>query len=755
VLLVALICTSQSRYEYSCDRPNHLHTFVASFHVSLPAPLSTYRHKTFHFYVGNSGAVCIQNIRYVGKTFYGVACAFLSGFGCVRLCSPSGFVWLTSWEDLLICAFRPVPNFEGQGEGGQTNATKTEWLDTYDYIVVGSGPGGSPLASRLAIAGFKALMIEAGDDQGDALLQQIPYFHAQSTEYEPMQWDYFVSHHDNTTLQLEDSKMTWENSTGGFYVGDSPPAGSSPLGILYPRAGTLGGCAAHNAMITILPQDSDWNNLATITGDNSWASSNMRKYFERLESNHYELGNTTGHGYNGYLGTSLIDLGLTIGDPQVLSLIVAAGAAACEGLFACLWNTVRSLGQVLLRDLNSDDPSRDSTTGLYRVPMAVNDSKRSSPREFLLNTANAVNDDGSRKYHLDIRLNTLVTRVRFTQDTATPKAVGVDFLDGQSLYRADPRARNALPSGAGSVNATREVIISAGVFNTPQLLKLSGIGPQAELESFNIPIVANLPGVGTNLQDRYEATIIGKSDISFTGTSSCTFLATDDDPCLEQWQTNSADPGIYATNGRFIANVMKSSTVVEGGDPDLFVSGRAGYFSGYYPGYSKPYPDAARIWTWVTLKAHSRNNAGTVTLRSADPRDVPQINFRSFAGPGGDQDLQAVYEGMQYSRQIFQSLNQTDGQFVEIWPGADVQSEEQLKDFIQREAWGHHASCTCPIGADDDPMAVLDGNFNVRGVSGLRVVDASAFAKIPGYYIAASIYMISEKAADVIIADAM
>jgi choline dehydrogenase len=650
--------------------------------------------------------------------------------------------------------FRAVPKFEEQGEDGQTNTTDTKWLDNYEYIVVGSGPGGSPLASRLAIAGFTVLLIEAGDDQGDALEQQIPYFHAQSTEYAPMKWDYFVSHHDNTTLQLEDSKMTWETSTGDLYVGDSPPAGSTPLGILYPRAGTLGGCAAHNAMITILPHDSDWNNLAAITGDNSWASSSMRKYFERLESNHYELSNTTGHGYNGYLGTSLIDLGLTIGDPQVLSLIFAAGAAACERLLTCFWNTVGALGQVLLRDINSDDSNRDSTTGLYRVPMAVTDSKRSSPREFLLNTANAVNEDGSRKYHLDILLNTLVTRVRFTQDTVIPKAVGVDFLEGQSLYRADPRALNALPTGAGSVNATREVILSAGVFNTPQLLKLSGIGPQAELGRFNIPIVANLPGVGTNLQDRYEATVIGKSGINFTGASSCAFLKTDDDPCLKQWQTSSSNPGIYATNGRFIADVMKSSAATEGEDPDIFVSGRTGYFSGYYPGYSQPYPDAARIWTWVTLKAHTRNNAGSVTLRSADPRDVPEINFRNFAGPGGDQDLQAVYEGMQYSRKIFRSLNQTDGRFVEIWPGAHVKSEEQLKTFIQQEAWGHHASCTCPIGADNDPNAVLDGNFRVRGVSGLRVVDASAFARIPGFYIAASVYMISEKAADVIIADA-
>ncbi len=88
-------------------------------------------------------------------------------------------------------------------------------------------------------------------------------------------------------------------------------------------------------------------------------------------------------------------------------------------------------------------------------------------------------------------------------------------------------------------------------------------------------------------------------------------------------------------------------------------------------------------------------------------------------------------------------------------PGHSVSSDEQLKEWIKQEVWGHHASCTCPIGPDGDKMAVLDSAFRVRGVSGLRVVDASAFPKIPGLFIAVPIYMISEKAADVILADAV
>ncbi|KAH8805186.1 putative choline dehydrogenase [Xylogone sp. PMI_703] len=633
-------------------------------------------------------------------------------------------------------------------------ANTTTWLENYEYVVVGSGPGGGPLAARLAIAGYKVLLIDAGSDQGGAYQEQVPALQLQSTEYEGMKWDYFVNHYQNETRQETDSKMTWQTPSGDLHVGANPPAGSEPLGILYPRAGTLGGCSAHNAMITIYPHESDWNNIATLTGDSSWSDNNMRKYFEKLERNRYLPSSIVGHGYNGWLGTALTDLSLVVEDQKLLSLIISAATAMGKGLLGLLINTVVGLGEVLLRDLNA--PGQPEKTGLYQVPLAMADSTRNGPRNFVLDTANATNPDGSRKYHLDIRLNTLVTKVRFVQDGATPKAVGVDFLDGQSLYRADRRSTSASPTGSGSVNATREVIISAGAFNSPQLLKLSGIGPAAELQKFNIPVVLDLPGVGTNLQDRYENTVVGKTPTDFFITSKCTFMRTLPDPCLDQWikGVGATAKGTYGTNGIAIAIIKKSS--VADSDPDLLISGAPAYFTGYYPGYSDFSLSDARHWAWIVLKAHARNNVGTVELRSADPRDMPVINFNYFdtgvtANDADDKDLQAQYEGMQYARQAFKDLIPLDGSFTEVWPGPNVTTEAEMKDFIKQEAWGHHASCTCPIGADNDPMAVLDSNFRVRGVEGLRVVDASVFPKIPGFYIALPTYMISEKAADVII----
>lgn len=512
------------------------------------------------------------------------------------------------------------------------------------------------------------------------------------------------------------------------------------------------------AISTIYPFEKDWEEIATITGNSSWSPDLMRDYFIKLERNRYLPRGTDGHGFDGWLMTSLTNLELVIKDPKLLSLVVAAATGAGKSLLGKVVDTVTGLGAVLLRDLNSNSDGRDQRTGPYQVPLAVKvpEYKRTGPRDFIMDTMNAVNEDGSRKYHLDLQLNTLVTNVRFDHSGSTPRATGVDYQKGQSLYRADPRSAKAKATSSGSVQARREVILAAGSFNTPQLLKLSGVGPKKELNKWGIDTVVDLPGVGNNLQDRYEVTVIGESPTDFVLTKDCTFMYDMPDPCLDAWQSEG-DKGTYTTNGIAIAATRNSST--SDGDPDLLVSGAPVYFTGYYPNYSYEGLKESNHWAWITLKARARNNAGTVELRSKDPRDTPIINFNSFdtgtTDDGADEkDLQAVIEGMKYSRRVYEDLLPLDSGFNEVWPGKNVSTDEQLKDFVKNEAWGHHACCTAAIGADDDPNAVLDSDFRVRGVDGLRVVDASVFPKIPGYYIALPIYMISEKAAEVIIADA-
>jgi choline dehydrogenase len=142
--------------------------------------------------------------------------------------------------------------------------------DEYDYIVVGSGPGGGPIASNLARAGHSVLLIEAGDDQSNNLNSEIPGFFPFAYVDPAMRWDFFVRNYDNETQTLQNNHLTWRRADGSFYVGRNPPAGATLLGLYYPRGGTLGGSSAINAMGTVLPSDSDWQNIVDLTGDASW-----------------------------------------------------------------------------------------------------------------------------------------------------------------------------------------------------------------------------------------------------------------------------------------------------------------------------------------------------------------------------------------------------------------------------------------------------------------------------------------------------
>ncbi|TAK03535.1 GMC family oxidoreductase, partial [bacterium] len=293
--------------------------------------------------------------------------------------------------------------------------------------------------------------------------------------------------------------------------------------------------------------------------------------------------------------------------------------------------------------------------------------------------------------------------------------------------------------------AAREVILCGGAFNTPQLLMLSGIGPRQELERHGIEVRVDLPGVGRNLQDRYEVSVVNRMKDDWEALAGARFDK--GDPQYAGWLADKS--GVYTTNGGALVVIKKSQPDQL---PDLFCLGLLAKFKGYFPGYSDDIAKYHNYLSWVVLKAHTINNAGTVRLRSADPRDTPLINFHYF-DEGNDtvqKDLNSVVEGIQFVRKMTARISEHIEE--EELPGKEVHSEKELQQFVKDNAWGHHASCTCPIGPREK-NGVVNSKFQVHGTKNLRIVDASVFPKIPGFFIVSSVYMIGEKASDVLLAD--
>jgi choline dehydrogenase len=409
----------------------------------------------------------------------------------------------------------------------------------------------------------------------------------------------------------------------------------------------------------------------------------------------------------------------------------------------------------LFQTPNSLAPGRDAQEGFFGVPLITKNGARNGVRERIVDTVMS-------GYPLTVRMNSFVTKINFDTSRSTPRATGVQFLDGQYLYSASPMSGHTTGT-PGSAIATREVIIAGGVYNSVQLLKLSGIGPQAELSSFGIKTLVNLPGVGTNMQDRYEVPVNVIHQKNFTIQNGCTYTGTSSDACYQQWVNNPSNVG--TTRGEYVSNGIAASMGVnsdyaDNSDLDLFIFAGAFNFRGYFPGWPQATLPDHLHFSWYALKAHARNTAGTVKLRSANPLDTPIINFNYFdtgtTTNGADtKDLGALVQAVHMARQAlanYTSYSSLGGSpFVEQSPGPNVTSDADLQQFIKDHAWGHHASCTNKIGGDSDPNAVLDSQFRVRGTAGLRVVDASAFPKIPGIFVQAPIIMLSEKAADTIL----
>jgi choline dehydrogenase len=654
--------------------------------------------------------------------------------------------------------------------------------DKFDFIIVGSGAGGGPLAAGLAKAGYRVLLLEAGKSSTNEL-SQTPVFHTKASEDPLLNWSYFVERYG------DDSRFkAYERTNSKFQKKEQ--------GVYYPRASGLGGCTRVNALISLYPDHQDWANLSQqLNGDIKFSPQAMAKVFKDMQ-----LGNSK----NSWLNLTQADPKTLIKDRFLIKMALAA--ISVDGPGSELKKVIEDLNlinpfiiknpfdtnplnqtlknlfnSVLGRTLDFIDTATDANlelfnkairedqnfklnpnhagyadiksgkhNGVFSIPFNATDGVRKGVRDYIIET------EASYQDKLFIKTEALCTRIIF--DSTNTKAIGIEFIEGAHSYKADVLNQDKSSSSYVKKVALvdKDIILSGGAFNTPQLLMLSGVGPDKDIPA-GIPRVKNLPGVGKNLQDRYEVTVVSQLKEPISIIKDCTFARNNDfesDPCWKDYQKDPANH-LYGTNGVALSLIRKSS--MSQPTPDLCIFGLPGYFKGYYPHYShdttpKKAGDPS-YFTWAVLKGHTKNHAGSVTLKTSDPKDTPKINFKYFhddKSGGLTEDLNAVFAGLKVARDINQKIGSKYFKNEE-YPGPQVKTDAQLKSWIMQEAWGHHASCTNKMGPASDPMAVVDNKFKVHGLKNLRIVDASVFPDIPGLFIMLPTLMMSEKAKEIIL----
>lgn len=480
----------------------------------------------------------------------------------------------------------------------------------------------------------------------------------------------------------------------------------------------------------------------------------MRRIFERIEHNNYLPSNTSGHGFKGWLQVTVADAAAYTAGRLRLKVFQAA-------LKMIGWNPEAVLDYIT-GDANYLSPTRDQTEGLWGLPFHVTPIwRRFSPRDYIKETV-------AQKYPLHLQLNSLVTKVLFDEcggNGTKPQAVGVEYLHGKSVYRADPHYQSTNKGVKQQAFARKEVIVAGGTFSSPQILQLSGIGPKALLQKYDIPVISDLPGVGANLQDNYELPIIGNSPVDISdkpdpNEPACT-MGAPGDPCVDLWREGK---GPYSRGGSNAnAFLLKTKYAVEGERDMLLFSTGTFALRGFLPDTKQNMTfDPPTTFSWSTVKMHPQNGQGYIRIRSADPQDTPEVNLNYFA-EGADTDLGAMMEAVAFGRKAYASTEAPVGPVKPISPpcsAADIMENGYCKDAEVDKEWakdqvfGHHPTSTNRVGPDSNPMAVLDTRLRVRGVERLRVVDASAFPRCPGAFPAVATYMLGEKATDLVLEDA-
>ncbi len=323
------------------------------------------------------------------------------------------------------------------------------------------------------------------------------------------------------------------------------------------------------------------------------------------------------------------------------------------------------------------------------------------------------------RHNLKIEKNAYATKILMDGN----KAIGIEYFKNGKLIKA---------------NADREVLISGGVFGSPQLLMLSGIGPADHLKDVGIEPVIDLKGVGKNLQDHMACLV------HYTRPNAGKFreLMRFDRMAIAMLRAYFFKNGPATVLPGGLHGFIKTRSELAVPNMQLMFRGAAPHAHLWFPGIKKAYTDGFGMRP-VLLHPESR---GEVLLRSSNAKDKPRIIQNFFSSPN---DIAVLREGVRRIRDIISQPALDHWRGVEVAPGQDIQTDEQIDHWIrQTTVTAHHPSCTCQMGTNED--AVLDPELRVRGVEGLRVVDAAAMPDLVSGNINAAVLMIAEKASDMI-----
>ena len=359
----------------------------------------------------------------------------------------------------------------------------------------------------------------------------------------------------------------------------------------------------------------------------------------------------------------------------------------------------------------TDDVNGFMQEGVSRFEMSVEGGYRSSSARSYLHSQ-------PKPANLDVVTGAKVLRVLVEND----RAVGVETVRGRRVEQ---------------VRASREVIMAAGVFGTPQILMLSGIGPEAHLKEFGLPVLHSAPMLGENLQDHLEAHIQVETD---KPVSLNRYLK----PHLMIWaglQWFGWKGGAAAVSQCHVGAFLR--TDVEVTHPNIQFHFFPVFFGANW--IPNPAKNGYRLGAGP-VRPESR---GTLRLASKDPMDAPFIDPNYLAT---ERDRSEMREGLKMARDVLAQPAFKDFHHREDLPGDKVRTDLELDEFIREDASSAYHPCgTARMGADGDDRAVVDLELKFRGIEGLRVVDASVIPAVPSANINACVFMIAEKAADLIL----